>query len=329
MSPNVHRYFLFTSSEEPSLRWLDDVWREAADVEGGEEGPRIHFASVDVATDPALCGHGARRPALQAAEGPAPALCPVPAFAASRSSHPCHCRDVQPGWPVCKPAEREPCSSAAPLCCCRAQAAGRRGCRAYVSGALRSAQPPTRARTTGSAVSESHVVNTRRGARQVFRYRDSDMSAEALRRFARAPASPGEPVPPPPGALELALRALRGNELAVRPLLGPPCLAVLSSHARPGDPLPASPVSAPLRCRPPCERGQPRRAWGPALCALRGTMPAGARPGPTPQPAAPAMGDLRAAARAVRRSAARSPPLSGGVPGGAERAARGRARCSC
>jgi len=54
MSPNVHRYFLFTSSEEPSLRWLDDVWREAADVEGGEEGPRIHFASVDVATDPAL-----------------------------------------------------------------------------------------------------------------------------------------------------------------------------------------------------------------------------------------------------------------------------------
>ena len=76
------------------------------------------------------------------------------------------------------------------------------------------------------------MMNTLRGVRQVFRYKDSDMSAEALRRFARAPASPGEPVPPPPGALELALRALRGNELAVRALtLSPSLLPPMSGSA--------------------------------------------------------------------------------------------------
>ncbi len=47
------RYVLFTSSEEPSLRWLQDVWREAAEADA-EESPRVQYASVDAATDPAL-----------------------------------------------------------------------------------------------------------------------------------------------------------------------------------------------------------------------------------------------------------------------------------
>ena len=55
----------------------------------------------------------------------------------------------------------------------------------------------------------------------MFRYDNSDLSPEALRRFARAPGVQGRAVPPPLGALELALQALRGSDVAVRHPPGP------------------------------------------------------------------------------------------------------------
>ena len=46
---------LFSSSEEPSLRWLQDVWREAAEADAdAQEVPRVQFAAVDTAASPEL-----------------------------------------------------------------------------------------------------------------------------------------------------------------------------------------------------------------------------------------------------------------------------------
>ena len=46
---------LFSSSEEPSLRWLQDVWREAAEADAdAQEVPSVQFAAVDTAVSPEL-----------------------------------------------------------------------------------------------------------------------------------------------------------------------------------------------------------------------------------------------------------------------------------
>ncbi|KAK9842604.1 hypothetical protein WJX81_008536 [Elliptochloris bilobata] len=144
-------YILFSSSEEPSLRWLQDVWQEAAEADL-KETPRIQWATVDTATDPAL---GDR-------------------------------------FSVTAPA----------------------------------------------------VLLLRH--RKVFQYGNSDLSPEALRRFARAPDVPGRAVPPPPGALDLALQALRGNELAV--LLLKAAFVALAVAAAAG-------VTLACRQRPPAAPG--------------------------------------------------------------------------
>lgn len=213
----ARRCVLFSSSEEPSLRWLQDVWREAAEADAdAQEVPRVQFAAVDTAVSPEL----AERFAVTA-----------PAVLLFRQRQ-ARCRTRKLAF----------------CCCCSGWSIG---CSAVPAGLQLQKPSFVRCQCTppdaGMLCFHSSIrtcISSRACCSQVFRYDNSDLSPEALRRFVRAPGGQGRAVPPPPGALELALQALRGSDAAVRQPLAPvppptqPCLLgrVLHSHNMHGLP---------------------------------------------------------------------------------------------